>query len=53
MLSPAHKEKAGRLLTAGELQLLVLAALTILAHCFLFRELPMRTVLLQAHRRTR
>ena len=29
MLSPAHKEKAGRFLTAGELRLLVLAALTI------------------------
>jgi len=92
VLSPAHKEKVGRFLTAGELRLLVLAALTIsgmiiistqinappwlhsialFGHLvslligfgsvltvdwygllFLFRVLPMRTVLLQAHRVT-
>ena len=92
MLSPAHKERVGRFLTAGELRLLALAALTILGMIivstqieappwlqdialfghlvslligfgsvltvdwygllYLFRVLPMRTVLLQAHRVT-
>ncbi len=92
MLSPAHKEKVGRFLTAGEVRLLVLAVLTIIAMIiistqieappwlrsialfghlvslligfgsvlaidwygllYLFRVVPMRSVLLQAHRMT-